>query len=133
VLRTSAAESPVFAAVNILATLGLISSAAGGQQDDALPSLRRGLDYIAANSITPSRGAADYGEYREVAGYYVDDSKSVFEAMRTFRRFHRMNFLQPNKSSRSLERLQSPQMKTDHKANADLTLVPARRPVANGE
>jgi hypothetical protein len=40
---------------------------AGGQQDDALPSLRRRLDYIAANSITPSRGVADRGEYRQAA------------------------------------------------------------------
>jgi hypothetical protein len=47
--------------------LDMISSSAGGQQDDALSSLRRRLDYIAANSITPSRGASD-GEYREVAG-----------------------------------------------------------------
>ena len=46
----------------------MISSSAGGQQDDALSSLRRRLDYIAANSITPSRGASDCGEYREVAG-----------------------------------------------------------------
>jgi hypothetical protein len=49
-------------------TLDMISSSAGGQQDDALSSTRRRFDYIAANSITPSRGAADCGEYREVAG-----------------------------------------------------------------
>jgi hypothetical protein len=48
--------------------LDMISSSAGGQQDDALSSLRRRLDYIAANSITPSRGVTDCGEYREVAG-----------------------------------------------------------------
>jgi hypothetical protein len=35
---------------------------------DLLFASRRRLDYIGANSITPSRGAADCGEYREVAG-----------------------------------------------------------------
>jgi hypothetical protein len=35
---------------------------------DLLFASRRRLDYIAANSITPSRGAADCGDYREVAG-----------------------------------------------------------------
>jgi hypothetical protein len=49
-------------------TLDMISSSADGQQDDALSSARRRLDYVAANSITPSRGAADCGDYREVAG-----------------------------------------------------------------
>jgi hypothetical protein len=67
VLRTSAAESTIFASVNILATLVEHFCSAGGQLDDALPFLRRRLDYIAANSITPSRGAADCGDYREVA------------------------------------------------------------------
>jgi hypothetical protein len=49
-------------------TLDMISSSAGGQQDDVSSSARRRLDYIAANSITPSRGAEDCGDYREVAG-----------------------------------------------------------------
>jgi hypothetical protein len=46
---------------------GTLKSSACMQQDDALSSLRRRLDYIAANSITPLRGAADCGEYRQAA------------------------------------------------------------------
>jgi hypothetical protein len=56
------------AAPKITFERNMISSFAAGQQGEALSSLRRRLDYIGANSITPSRGATNCGEYREVAG-----------------------------------------------------------------
>ena len=51
-----------------------------GKQNDALLSTRRRLDCVAANAITPPRGAADCGEYREVASMSACDPKRTSSA-----------------------------------------------------